>query len=94
MSQDDSIQQQLAADPDISTEKLIEQFLPQQALDRLHALISASEQSHTGQLLLCIEASLSPEELQRHPTPRDRALALFGELRVWDTEDNNGALLR
>lgn len=93
MSQDDSIQQQLAADPDISTEKLIEQFLPQQALDRLHALISASEQSHTGQLLLCIEASLSPEELQRHPTPRDRALALFGELRVWDTEDNNGAML-
>ncbi|MDO4769343.1 MAG: TPM domain-containing protein [Brachymonas sp.] len=79
------------ADP--AAHQVIEQHLGQPVLDRLQASISASEQRHTGQLLLCIEESLSPEDLQRYASPRERALALFGELRVWDTEDNNGALL-
>lgn len=81
----------LAADP--AAHQVIEQHLSQPVLDRLQATINASEQRHTGQLLLCIEETLSPEELQRYASPRERALALFGELRVWDTEDNNGALL-
>lgn len=81
----------VAADP--AAHQVIEQHLGQPVLDRLQAAISASEQRHTGQLLLCIEETLSPAELQRYATPRERALALFGELRVWDTEDNNGAML-
>ena len=76
-----------------TVEQLIAQHLPQPVLDGLHRTISASEQLHTGQLVLCIEASISPEEATRYSTPRDRALALFGELRVWDTEHNNGAML-
>lgn len=76
-----------------AVEQLIAQHLPQPVLDGLHRTISAGEQKHTGQLVLCIEASLSPDEAARYPTPRDRALALFGELRVWDTEHNNGAML-
>lgn len=85
--------QKPAAESAAAVAQLIAQHLSQPVLDRLQATISASEQRHTGQLLLCIEETLSPEELQRYATPRERALALFGELRVWDTEDNNGALL-
>ena len=87
------LQQRLAANPEIATQELIAQYLSAEALERLKVLIQDSEQQHTGQILLCIEASLSPEDLQHYPTPRERALALFGEFRVWDTEDNNGVML-
>jgi uncharacterized membrane protein len=29
----------------------------------------------------------------RDATPRERAVAVFGKLRVWDTEQNNGVLI-
>jgi uncharacterized membrane protein len=31
--------------------------------------------------------------LWRDATPRERAVAMFGKLRVWDTEHNNGVLI-
>ena len=34
-----------------------------------------------------------PRALLRGVTPRERAIALFGELRVWDTEHNTGVLI-
>jgi uncharacterized membrane protein len=91
--EDDALQQKQAAESDMAAQALIAQYLPQQALDALRHTIHASEQRHTGQIVLCIEASLSPEDMLKHASPRQRALALFGELRVWDTEDNNGAML-
>ncbi len=91
--EDDALQQKQVADSDGAAQALIAQYLPQQALDALRHTIHASEQRHTGQIVLCIEGSLSPEDTLKHATPRQRALALFGELRVWDTEDNNGVML-
>lgn len=90
---DDVIQKKLAANPDISTQELLAQSLPPQALDKLQRVIHASEQQHTGQIVLCIEARLSQDDTLKHASPRQRALALFAELRVWDTEDNNGVML-
>lgn len=71
------------------------------ALDRLEARVRASETGHTGQICLCVEASLPPSYLWRHlargealaSVIRDRAITLFGKQRVWDTEDNNGVLI-
>jgi len=31
--------------------------------------------------------------LSRHASARERAVAMFGKLRVWDTEHNNGVLI-
>ena len=31
--------------------------------------------------------------LRRNASPRERAVAMFGKLRVWDTEHNNGVLI-
>lgn len=91
--EDDALQQKQATDSDMAAQALIAQYLPQQTLDALQHTVHDSEQQHTGQIVLCIEASLSPEDAVKHATPRQRALALFGELRVWDTEDNNGVML-
>ncbi|MFZ1324627.1 MAG: TPM domain-containing protein [Candidatus Contendobacter sp.] len=63
------------------------------ALERLAARVAASEQRHVGELRICIEAGLPWSYIQRDAAARDRALTLFGKLRVWDTEHNNGVLV-
>jgi uncharacterized membrane protein len=63
------------------------------AIQRLEARIAASEQHHSGEIRLCIEAALPWRYLRSGASPRERALAVFGKLRVWDTEHNNGVLV-
>ncbi|MGP1682384.1 MAG: TPM domain-containing protein, partial [Giesbergeria sp.] len=41
----------------------------------------------------CLEGSLPLSYLWRNAPPRQRAITLFGKLRVWDTEHNNGVLI-
>jgi len=42
---------------------------------------------------LCVEAALPWRYLREGASPRERALSMFGKLRVWDTEHNNGVLI-
>ncbi len=63
------------------------------ALDRLEAQVSDSEKHHSGEIRLCVEASLPLSYLWRKATARERAVTMFGKLRVWDTELNNGVLI-
>lgn len=63
------------------------------ALARIESRIRASELQHSGEIRVCIESSLPLAELWRDVSSRERALALFGALRVWDTEANNGVLI-
>jgi uncharacterized membrane protein len=67
--------------------------MPAQALERLKERVAASEQRHTGQVRICIEGALPFASLWRGASPRQRAVAMFGKLRVWDTEHNNGVLV-
>ena len=63
------------------------------ALDRLQQRVAASERLHTGELRICVEAALPWSYLRRNARPRERAVAMFGKLGVWDTEHNNGVLI-
>jgi uncharacterized membrane protein len=63
------------------------------ALSRLEGQIAASEQHHSGEIRLCVEAALPWRYLRDGANPRQRALSVFGKLRVWDTEHNNGVLV-
>ena len=63
------------------------------ALQRLEARVHASESSHSGEIRLCVEAGLPLSYLWRGRSARDRAIAMFGKLRVWDTDANNGVLI-
>lgn len=74
-------------------EELIEKHLSATVLKRLNQVITNSEAQHTGEVLLCIEASMPPSYTERKAKPRERAIMLFGKHRVWDTEHNNGILL-
>ncbi len=74
-------------------EELINQHLSPEVLKRLNKIITDSEAQHTGELLLCVEANMPPSYTERKAKPRERALSLFSEYRVWDTEYNNGVML-
>jgi uncharacterized membrane protein len=63
------------------------------ALERLAARVRAGEARHRGEIRLCIEAGLPLSYLWRGAAPRERALSMFGKLRVWDTEHNSGVLI-
>ena len=68
-------------------------MLDDAALQRLQARVQASEARHSGEIRLCIEAGLPLSYLWRDATARERALAMFGKLRVWDTDHNSGVLI-
>jgi len=71
----------------------VRRVLPPEALERLARRVAASEQRHTGEIRICIEAGLPASYVWRAAPPRQRAITLFGKLRVWDTEHNNGVLI-
>ncbi|WP_295639796.1 TPM domain-containing protein [uncultured Methylibium sp.] len=63
------------------------------ALERIEERVHASEKAHSGEIRVCVEAGLPFSYLWRDLDARDRAITLFGKLRVWDTENNNGVLI-
>lgn len=66
---------------------------PGNAFARIEQAIRDSERTHGGEIRFAVEAALDPAELWRGMSARERAIAVFSELRVWDTEQNNGVLL-
>lgn len=71
----------------------LEALLPQDAVARLTAQVAASERRHSGEIRICLEYAMPRAYVQAGYTVRERALTLFSELHVWDTEHNNGILL-
>ena len=67
--------------------------LGRDGLKRLEARVAASERHHSGEIRVCVEAGLPLSYLWRNASARERAVAMFGKLRVWDTEHNNGVLI-
>ena len=63
------------------------------ALQRIEARVAASESQHSGEIRVCIEAGLPLSYIRREARVRERAVMMFGKLRVWDTEHNNGVLI-
>jgi len=60
---------------------------------RIEQAIAASEQQHRGEIRFAAEAALPLATLTGGRTVRDRAVEVFSELRVWDTEENTGVLI-
>ncbi len=66
---------------------------PRSALNTIEVAIKASEATHGGQVRFAVEASLDGVPLFNGQSARERALEVFSQLRVWDTEHNNGLLI-
>ena len=62
-------------------------------LTEIERRITRSERTHPGELRFVVEHALELGDLLDRISPRQRALEVFGLLRVWDTEQNNGLLI-
>ena len=67
--------------------------IPPELVEQLTRRVAASEQRHTGEVRIYVEAGLPLSYLWRGASARERAVQMFGKLRVWDTEQNNGVLI-
>jgi uncharacterized membrane protein len=62
-------------------------------LSRIEAAITQGEASHDAEVRFVVEAGLSAADISSGLLPRERAIAVFAQLGVWDTENNNGVML-
>ena len=67
--------------------------VPPDVLERLGRRVAASERRHSGEVRIYVEGSLPMSYLWAERSPRERAVAMFSKLGVWDTEANNGVLI-
>lgn len=66
---------------------------PKRVLQEIERAVAASEKRHDAELRFAVEAGLSFSALLRGQTARQRAVEVFSQLRVWDTEHNSGVLI-
>jgi uncharacterized membrane protein len=71
----------------------VRRAFPKASLARIEAAIAEGEQRHRGQVRFAVEPSLPLARVQRRVSPRQRALEVFGDLRIWDTDENCGVLV-
>lgn len=71
----------------------VARVFPSSAMRSIQAAINESERLHDGELRFAVEAGLEWHELWRGQSPRARAIEVFSQLRVWDTEQNSGVLI-
>lgn len=66
---------------------------PAALLEEMTAAIAAGERSHRGEVRIALESRLAPLAVLEGLDAAIRARQVFTQLRVWDTEHNNGVLL-
>jgi uncharacterized membrane protein len=68
-------------------------LFPRSSLDAIERAIGVAEKAHCGEIRFAIETALTPMHILNGVVSRARALDVFAQLRVWDTEYNNGVLI-
>lgn len=77
----------------VTAEKHVRQVFTTTHLGHIAQTIKASETRHSGEIRFAVESSLELRPLLQGQTPRQRAIEVFSDLHVWDTELNNGVLI-
>jgi len=71
----------------------VKRRIPAASMQTIEDAIQRSETTHMGELRFAVEAGLDWHELWHGITPRQRAIEVFSQLRIWDTEHNSGVLI-
>lgn len=75
------------------TEWEVRRAFPRDTLAAIGNAIKASETAHVGEIRFAVEGALHSMALFRGQSARERAIEVFSQLRIWDTEHNNGILI-
>jgi len=71
----------------------VRRAFPAQAMAAIAQAIAQSEATHGGEVRFAVEHALELPQLLHDVSAGQRALEVFSDLRVWDTERNNGVLI-
>jgi uncharacterized membrane protein len=77
----------------VTAERHVRQIFTPKRLEHIAHTIKASEMQHSGEIRFAVESALELKPLLRGQTPRQRAIEVFSDLHIWDTELNNGVLV-
>lgn len=77
----------------LQTSRQVDRAFPRQTLNAIEQAIKASETTHRGEIRFVVEGALDGLPLFKGQSARERAIDVFSELRIWDTEQNNGVLI-
>lgn len=72
---------------------VLRRTFPRGVLDNIERAIREAEKTHAGQICFAVEEALDIRALLAGQSARERAIGVFSNLRVWDTEHNNGVLI-
>jgi uncharacterized membrane protein YgcG len=76
-----------------ATASQVRRAFPGPILKRIEHEIEQSEDKHEGEIRFAVETALSGPTLFLNQSARERAIDLFSQLRMWDTEHRNGVLI-
>ena len=71
----------------------VSRAFPSDTLVAIDRAINASEAAHAGEIRFAVEGALDGTPLFKGQSARERAIDVFSQLRIWDTEHNNGVLI-
>ena len=71
----------------------VNRAFPRRTLDAIEHAIQVSEAAHAGEIRFAMEGALESTPLFKGQSARARAIEVFSELHIWDTEHNNGVLV-
>ena len=75
------------------TDRQVRRVFPRSVLNKIEAAIKASEAAHVGEVRFAVEGALDGTPLFKGQSARGRAIDLFSQLRMWDTQHNTGVLI-
>lgn len=71
----------------------VAQGFPASTLAAIQQAVVDGERLHRGEICFAVEAALPWKSMWRQQPARDRAIDVFGQLKVWDTRENTGVLV-
>ncbi len=77
----------------VTTHWQVNRAFPHATLSAIEQAIKASETAHVGEIRFAVEGALPSTLLFKGQSARERAIEIFSQLRIWDTEHNNGVLI-
>lgn len=77
----------------VSADGQARRAFPKSVLLAIERAIKEGESAYAGEVRFAVEAGLDGAPLFKGQSARERAIEVFSQLRVWDTQHNNGLLI-
>ena len=77
----------------MTTHSQVKRAFPRKTLIAIENAITTSEREHVGEIRFVVEGALDGAPLFKNQPAGERAIDVFSQCRVWDTEHNNGVLI-